>query len=94
MSRQSQKSKKTVGSSPAKKEVCPECGHDKFHKKESMWSWLLGQRFVCNKCGATFKQANLVTVDEKTSESRTEQTKPSQNPKKQQSRKQRTRKKK
>lgn len=44
------------------KMLCPHCGHDDFKLTEGKFSWLLGEKFKCSKCGGTFKKANLVHV--------------------------------
>jgi len=59
---------KVVTRSLRTKKLCPGCGHDEFKVVESKLSWLLGQKFVCAKCGKTFRKANLVRVNEKSRE--------------------------
>jgi len=54
--------KKVASQSLKTKKLCPHCGHDDFRVTESKFSWLFGQKFVCAKCGGTFRKANLVRV--------------------------------
>jgi transposase-like protein len=71
-----QKKTKTVVKRYSMK-VCPHCGSDNFKKKEKegfSLLGLLGEQFVCAKCGKTFKKAILeraktttVQVDKKSS---------------------------
>lgn len=56
---------KVVTQSLRTKKLCIHCGHDEFKITEDKFSWLLGQKFVCAKCGGTFRKANLVRVYEK-----------------------------
>ncbi len=66
--------RKVVSSSMGRKMLCPHCGHDDFHVVErGKFTWLFGKRFRCEKCGATFKHANLVRVSEKSRESQINQ---------------------
>jgi predicted RNA-binding Zn-ribbon protein involved in translation (DUF1610 family) len=54
--------------------LCPHCGHDNFKVTESKAAWLVGQKFKCEKCGGTFKRANVVKMHEKTKEYHIKQT--------------------
>ncbi len=65
---------KVVSQSLKTKKLCPHCGHDDFKLAESKLSWLFGQKFVCAKCGGTFKKANLVRMREKSREFNVTQT--------------------
>ena len=39
------------------RKVCPNCGHPEFEVIPNWFSWLLGQRSKCKKCGFIFKRA-------------------------------------
>jgi len=66
--------RKVVSSSIGRKMLCPHCGHDDFHVVErGKLTWLFGEKFRCEKCGTTFKHANLVRVNQKSRESQIDQ---------------------
>jgi len=68
------KNGKVVSQSRRTNKVCPKCDHDDFKVTETKLSWLLGEKFKCSKCGATFKEPKTLSVYERSREFHVKQT--------------------